>query len=56
MKLQKRVLVIILLFSIPLIGQENHYWFHNFGAISSLKGGIEVGGIRNFIILEQYLP
>jgi len=28
-------------------GQENHYWFHNFGAVSSLKGGIDVGGIRN---------
>ena len=47
MKFQKGTLVLILLFSIPLMSQENHYWFHNFGAISSLKGGIEVGGIRN---------
>ena len=47
MKLQKGVLILILLLSITLTGQETHYWFHNFGAVSSLKGGIETGGIRN---------
>ena len=36
-----------MLICLQLQGQESHYWFHNFGAISSLKGGIEVGGIRN---------
>lgn len=25
--------------------QENNYWFNNFGAISTLKGGVEVGGV-----------
>ncbi len=34
-----------------LSSQETHYWFHNFGAVSSLKGGIEVGGIRNVAAL-----
>ena len=47
MKLQKGVLITILLLSLTLTGQETHYWFHNFGAVSSLKGGIETGGIRN---------
>jgi len=28
----------------PVTGQETHYWFHNYGASSYLKGGIEVGG------------
>ncbi len=36
-------------------GQENHYWFYNFGAVSSLKGGIEVGGIRN-VAAAYYNP
>ena len=40
-------MVVVLCFTLSITGQENHYWFHNFGAISSLKGGIEVGGIRN---------
>jgi len=44
----KNILFIFLSYcSINSFGQENHYWFHNFGAVSSLKGGIEVGGIRN---------
>lgn len=32
---------------LSLQGQETHYWFHNYGVVSSLKGGIETGGIRN---------
>ncbi|MGI9548130.1 MAG: hypothetical protein ACR2MM_12880 [Flavobacteriaceae bacterium] len=27
--------------------QEANYWFHNFGALSTIKGGIEVAGVRN---------
>lgn|GEM_PF-5963715 len=27
--------------------QETNYWFINFGASSTLKGGIEVAGVRN---------
>jgi len=45
--MKKLFLIFILLFSVLGFGQENHYWFHNFGAVSSLKGGIDVGGIRN---------
>ncbi len=45
----------LLIISIPCFGQENHYWFHNFGAVSSLKGGIEVGGIRN-VAAAYYNP
>ena len=36
-------------------GQENHYWFHNFGAVTSLKGGIDTGGIRN-VAAAYYNP
>lgn len=38
-----------------LMAQENHYWFHNFGATSSLKGGIEVAGSRN-VAASYYNP
>ncbi|MGI9530582.1 hypothetical protein [Lutimonas sp.] len=52
----KRCFVIVLiLVSVQITGQENHYWFHNFGAISSLKGGIDVGGIRN-VAAAYYNP
>ena len=30
-----------------LLAQESNYWFHNFGALSVIKGGIEVAGVRN---------
>jgi len=46
---------ILIIISLQLQSQENHYWFHNFGAISSLKGGIEVGGIRN-VAAAYYNP
>ena len=39
--------VCFLLITSIVISQEANYWFHNFGAISSLKGGIETGGINN---------
>lgn len=45
--IQKWGIFVSLLSTLILSGQETHYWFHNFGAVSSLKGGIEVGGIRN---------
>jgi hypothetical protein len=45
--LQNTVWILTLLSSVFVTSQETHYWFHNFGAVSSLKGGIEVGGIRN---------
>lgn len=41
--------------TIQMFSQENHYWFHNFGATSSLKGGIEIGGIRN-VAAAYYNP
>ena len=54
--IEKRIFLLIGLFiSIHLQGQENHYWFHNFGATSSLKGGIEVAGIRN-VAAAYYNP
>ena len=40
-------LIIVFMNSIFLFSQETNYWFQNFGAISSLKGGIESGGIYN---------
>ena len=45
----KLKILIILFFMINsiVLSQETNYWFHNFGAISSLKGGIESGGISN---------
>jgi len=45
--MKKLFLILFMLVSVLSFGQENHYWFHNFGAVSSLKGGIDVGGIRN---------
>ncbi len=27
--------------------QETNYWFHNFGALSTIRGGIEVANVRN---------
>ena len=30
-----------------VLAQETNYWFHNFGALSVIKGGIEVAGVRN---------
>lgn len=53
MKIQ--FLTFLLFISVSCFGQENHYWFHNFGAVSSLKGGIEVGGIRN-VAAAYYNP
>ena len=55
MKLSRVFFVSMLLFSMHLWSQETHYWFHNFGAVSSLKGGIEVGGIRN-VAAAYYNP
>ena len=30
-----------------IVSQETNYWFHQTGATSSLKGGIETAGVRN---------
>ncbi len=45
--IQKLSILILFLSTVTISSQETHYWFHNFGAVSSIKGGIEVGGIRN---------
>ncbi|WP_298536689.1 hypothetical protein [uncultured Algibacter sp.] len=48
-------LVLILANSNQVFGQENNYWFNNFGAISTLKGGVEVGGV-NTVSAFYYNP
>ena len=48
MKIIKKLSILILFLStVTISSQETHYWFHNFGATSSLKGGIEVAGSKN---------
>ena len=29
------------------IAQETNYWFYNFGALSTIRGGVETAGVRN---------
>lgn len=39
--------IIFLITTSVVVSQETNYWFHQTGATSSLKGGIETAGVRN---------
>jgi hypothetical protein len=44
----KITILVVLIFSPShVMAQETNYWYQNFGAVSSLKGGIEAAGIDN---------
>ena len=47
MKTKQVCILIIFIISQYSFGQETHYWFNNFGARSSLRGGIESASVRN---------
>ena len=47
MKHAVSVLLLSLVYSSTICAQETNYWFHNFGALSVIKGGIETAGVRN---------
>ena len=44
--MKKFWIILISGFCLSSFAQENNYWFANFGVVSTLKGGIEVGGTR----------
>ncbi|MEN8789319.1 MAG: hypothetical protein ABF295_07365 [Flavobacteriaceae bacterium] len=47
MKSLNSLIVIFILWGSGLFAQETNYWFHNFGALSTIRGGIETAGVRN---------